>query len=157
MFGSILGRKKEEISSEDKAHEILVNKIDKMNLTDMRAYVKNSITGFEPCEDGLSIVLRKLMDKDEKTSKRYIESGDMDSKIKKAFDLILVIATHSKITVTIVEQIQEFIELYKDIIVKFDTENKQIYASKLKDALVKSIDNVAQKAKLDHKMKVLGE
>lgn len=157
MFGNILGKKKGEISSEDKAHAEMVKKISKMNLTDMRAYIKNKMLGFEVDEDGLVEVLRRLTTRHSETLKRYIEIDDMDSKIKKGFDLVISIASHAKITVVAVELIQEFITLYDDVIKKFDKENKQIYESKLKDALQMAINNISEMADLKRKMNVLGE
>ena len=157
MFGNILGKKKSEVSSEDKNHAELVQKISKMKLTDMRAYINNKILNFEVDEDGLVGVLRKLTTRNSETSKRYIEIDDMDTKIKKAFDLVISIASHAKITVVAVELIQEFITLYNDIIVKFDRDNKQIYESKLKDSLDRAIGNIGEMADLKRKMNVLGE
>ncbi len=157
MFGKILGRKKEEVSSSDKAHSEIVSKVDKMNLSDMRAYLKDSVNGFESCEDGLTTVMNKLITKDAKTSKRYIETDAMDSKIKKGFEVVLTVASHKKMTVATVEQIQEFIKLYQDIIVKYDTDNKQIYGSRLNDALSKSVDNINKMAEINRKNAVLGK
>jgi len=157
MFENLLGRKKKDISIDDQNHSVLLSKIDKMNLTEMRSYVKNNILGMESSSDGLSIVLRKIIDKNKTTSKRYIENGDMDSKIKKAFELVLAIAGHKKITVVIIEQIQEFIDVYADIILKFDTDNKEIYASRLKKAIKQGITTVNSMTVINTKMKILQE
>jgi len=157
MFGNILGRKKDDTSHEDKADQEVEAKISKMNLTDMRAYLKNGIKGFEPCEDGLISIMNKLLTKNEDTLKRYIEIDDMDSKKKKGFELVITISEHKKITVRTIEQIQEFIEFYKDIIEKFDTDNKQIYASKLKDAIQKGVMTVEMMTEVNRKAKVLAE
>ena len=142
MFGNILGRNKDEISEEDKANAEIVQRISTMNLTDMRAYVRNNMKGFESCEDGLVAVMNRLITRDENTSKRYIEIDDMDSKVKKGFELVLSVAAHKKVTVTTVEQIQEFITLYEDVILKFDTAYKQIYSSRLRDSLANSLQTV---------------
>jgi len=155
MFGNILGRKKEEISEEDKANAAVVERIAKMNLTDMKTYVKNRMNGFESCEDGLVAVMSRLLTKNEDTLKRYIEIDDMDSKVKKGFELVLSVSEHKKVTVTSVEQIQEFITLYDDIILKFDKENKQIYSSRLNDALDKSLKTIETKAEINRKAEVL--
>lgn len=157
MFGNILGRKKDEGSKKSSEHSEIVNRVSKMNLTDMRAYLKDNMSDFKSCEDGVSSVMNRLLTKNAKTSKRYIESGDMDSKIKKGFEIVLTVASHKKITVATVEQIQEFIELYKDLIVKYDTDNKQIYASRLKDALALGVKNVSNMAEINRKRAVLGE
>lgn len=156
MFGKILGRSKKSKGDADKEYTEVVQRVSKMNLTDMRAYLKNSMSGFESSEDGLSEIMKRLLSKDEK-SKRYVEVGDQDSKIKKVFDIVLLIAGHKKITVSVVEQIQEFLELYEDIITQYDHDNKQIYASKLKDGLALAINNINEISEFNKKMKVLGE
>jgi len=152
MFGKILGRTKNDATT--KEYSDLVIKIAQMNLTDMRAYVKNSISGLEPSEDGLIAIMERLL-KQDANNKRYIESDDNDSKLKKAFDLVIAIAEHKKITVKVVEQIQSFIEVYAELIKKYDTDNKQIYASKLKNSLSKAINNITEISKLNKKMKIL--
>ncbi|MCD6433482.1 MAG: hypothetical protein J7L21_05510 [Sulfurimonas sp.] len=156
MFGNILVKKKSEVPNEDKIHAELVEKISKMKLTDMRAYINSKVLNFEVCEDGLVEVMRRLITKNSETSKRYIEVDDMDSKIKKGFDLVISVALHNKITVVAVEQIQEFIELYSDIITKYDRDHKQIYETRLKDSLSKAISNVSEMTELKRKMSVLG-
>jgi len=157
MFGNILGRKKEDISKEDKANSEIESKILKMNLTDMRAYVKNNMGDFESCEDGLISVMARLNTLNEETSKRYIELDDMDSKKKKGFDLVIVIAGHKKMTVTALEMIQKFIELYEDIIDKYDHDNKQIYKSKLNTALENAMKTIVAMNEVNEKAKVLGQ
>jgi hypothetical protein len=156
MFESLLCRKKQDISVNDKQHSILLNKIDKMNLTEMRSYIKNNISGLESSSDGLILVMNKLITKNAKTSKRYIEPDDMDSKLKKAFELVLAIAMHKRISVHTVELLQQFLEIYMDMILKYDKENKEIYLSRLKKAIKQSIVNIHNITELDRKMKVLG-
>ena len=85
----------------------------------------------------------------------YSEGGA--SKKKKSFDLVIVISEHKKITITTIEQIQEFIELYKDIIEKYDNDNKQIYASRLKDSIEKGLKTIELMAEVNKKEKVLSE
>lgn len=155
MFSNLLGKNKEE-ASEDKEHLALVEKISKMNLTDMRVYVNNKLTSYEVSEDGLNEVMRKLISKDS-NKKRFIQSDAMDSKIKKAFDLVILIAVSKKVNLVTLELIQEFIALYEDIIIKFDTDNKQIYGDKLKNALANCLATVEILTQMNRKMGVLGE
>ena len=155
MFSNLLGKNKEEAGS-DKEHLALVEKISKMNLTDMRVYVNNKLTSFEVSEDGLSEVMSKLISKDS-NEKRFIESDTMDSKIKKAFDLVILISTNKNVNQVTLELIQEFIILYKDIITKYDTDNKQIYNDKLKNALANCLATVQTLTGMNRKMGVLGE
>ncbi|KIM02678.1 MAG: hypothetical protein KU29_13940, partial [Sulfurovum sp. FS06-10] len=86
-----------------------------------------------------------------------LKIDDMDSKIKKALELVLSIAKHKKITIFTVELIQEFISTYDDIILKYDTENKQIYASKLRNSLDVAIHNLNEMAELKRRMNIVGE
>lgn len=153
MLGKILGRKKKE-SNGDKSHEELVQKIAKMNLTDMRNYVNAKQKDLEIDEDGLCEVMRRLLSKDS-DSKRFIESDAMDSKIKKAFELVLVVAASKKITVVAIELIQEFIEQYLDIIKKYDSDNKEIYESRLKDAVSNATNIIVEITEIKKKMGVL--
>jgi NCAIR mutase (PurE)-related protein len=156
MFSKILGRSKSDENNIDRDYAQIVQRISKMNLTDMRAYLKNTMSGFESSEDGLSEIMKHFLTRNDK-NKRYVEIGDNDAKIKKVFDIVLLIATHKRITVSVVEQIQKFIEEYSDIIKKYDTDNKQIYASKLKDGLELAIDTINKMAEYNKKAKVLGE
>ena len=130
MFGNILGRKKEDITEEDAEHVALVEKISKMNLTEMRSYINGKIEDFKVSEDGLIELMNRLIIQDKKTKEYYIKSDDMDSKKKKAFDLVLLIAKNKKISLVAIEQIQKFVLLYKNIITLYDKENKDIYASR---------------------------
>jgi len=155
MFGNILGKKESDSSSSGESK--LASRVANMNLTDMRAYLKNNMTDLDSCEDGLIEIMKKLTTVNEKTKKRYIESDAMDSKIKKGFEVVLIVSKHRKITVTAVELIQKFIKIYEDIILKYDHENKQIYASRLNDALSISADNINKLSELQRRNKVLGE
>jgi len=157
MFGNILGRKKEDISEEDSDHAALVEKISKMNLTEMRSYIKNNIKDFEVNEDGLTEVMHRLTTEDKNTKQYYIKSDDMDSKKKKAFDLVLAIAQNKKINLVTIELIQKFTEIYKEIIDAYDKEYKEIYASRFSDAIKLALANINEKTELKNKLHILGE
>lgn len=157
MFGNLLGRNKKETSKEDKVNAEVVHRISQMNLTDMRAYVRNNMKGIESCSDGLIAVMDRLITKNEDTMKRYIEIDDMDTKIKKGFELVLSVASHKKVTVTTVEQIQAFIVLYEDLILKFDKEYKQIYETRLNNGLEQALKTVDIMADVNRKEDVLSK
>ena len=156
MFGNILGKSEAESSISAK-HEEIIQRVSKMNLTEMRAYVNNRVKDFEICEDGLIEVMHRLVLEDSHTSKRYIQSDDMDSKIKKAFDLVLNICSNKKITANVIELIQKFVEVYAEIIAKYDNDYKEIYSSRFKDCIEKSISFVDKMDSFERKMGVLGE
>jgi hypothetical protein len=157
MFSKILGKKAKGNTPEDAEHAAIVAKISKMNLTDMRSYVKNKMKEFPLTEDGLIEIMLKMTTKDPKSQEYYIKSDDMDSKKKKAFDLVLTIAESKKITIKVVELMQDFSEIYSDIINSYDQENKDIYASRLLDAVHLALANINKKAELKNKMNILGE
>ena len=154
MFGKLLG-KSEENSDSDSEYEEVFQKISKMNLTEMRSYVNNNIKDFEVSKEGLLAVMNRLVKEDEDTPNRYIKDDDMDSKIKKAFELVLIVASSKKICIATIEIIQEFTEVYAEIIAKYDTEYKQIYSSRFKDAIENAVNLVGELTKIEKKMGVL--
>ena len=135
MFSKILKKKEESASDE------LVQRVSKMNLTDMRIYVNNRLQDFEITEDGLVEVLKRLTTKDEDTLEGYLKEDDMDVKIKKGFDLVITICTNIKITIEAVDLVQQFITMYASLIEKYDTEHKEIYQSRLVASFNKAISN----------------
>jgi len=52
---------------------------------------------------------------------------------------------------------QKFTELYEDDIKKFDQDYKEIYESKLNDAIEHALSNLNELAELQRKMNLLGE
>jgi len=157
MFGNILGRKKEDINKEDIAYTQMLTKISKMNLTEMRSYVKNNIKDFKVSEDGLVEVMSRLIVEDTNTKQYYIKDDDMDSKKKKAFDLVLAIAENKKINLVTIELIQKFIEIYKDMIHAYDKEHKDIYISRFMESIKYALMSIEGKAAFENKMELLGE
>jgi len=155
MFTKMFGKKEE--GKEKHIDSQLREKMSKMNLSEMRSYVKNSIKDFEVSSEGINEVMKKLTSLDEKTQTYYIKNDDMDVKKKKAFDLVIAILTSKQIDMQTIELAQSFLENYKELIEDFDTRNKQIYASKLRDALDAAIDTINQYANLQQKMNVLGK
>ncbi|SFV66589.1 hypothetical protein MNB_SM-6-1044 [hydrothermal vent metagenome] len=149
--------KKEDTTKESAQYAALVEKISKMNLTEMRSYIKNKIKDFQVSEDGLNEVMRRLTQEDIKSKKYYLRADDMDVKKKKAFDLVLAVAQSKMITLHTIELIQKFIEVYKDIITVYDKEHKEIYASRFVDAVNIALAGIKQKVDLKKKMDILGE
>lgn len=135
MFSKLL--KKEDSSASSK----LAQRVENMNLTDMRVYVKNKLPDFEITEAGLVEVMKKLTAKDEETQEGYLKHDDMDVKLKKGFDLVMTICSSNKITVEAVDLIQTFITMNESLIKKYDTENKEIYQSRLVESFNKAINN----------------
>ena len=138
MFKKILGRKSTG-SEDNKNHSDLVQKIAKMDLTEKKSYINNRISSMPATRDGVAEVLNSLIKLDKKTNQRYLKMDDHDGKIKKGFDLVIAISTHSLITFPVIKSLQEFEEVYKELIEKFDTDNKQTYKSKIKKAIQNAV------------------
>ena len=157
MFSKLLGKKQETTSKEDQEKAQLLKKISTMNLTEMRSYVNNKIEALPLCEDGLNGVILKLITPDPTTKLLYIKENDMDSKKKKAFDLVILISKNKKITFKTVDAIGVFIELYAPIIKAYDTQYKEIYASRFNDAITVALNNINKMSDFKAKMNLLGE
>ena len=154
MFENMLGKKSSDKKVNKKQHEI-AQKVSTMNLVEMRTYVNDRITNFRICDIGLIEVMKRLNSIDANTKKRFIEIDAMDSKVKKALDLVILICHSKKMTVATTELVTEFIKQYSDIIDKYDKNNKQIYAQKLKNALNLAILTLGEMAKMRRKSGVL--
>ena len=157
MFSKILGKKKETTSQEDQEKAELLEKISTMNLTEMKSYVNNRIEKFPIDEDGLLYIMKRLVTPDAKTQALYVQESDMDSKKKKAFELVLFVSKSKKITFETVDEIQNFIQVYDSIIKVYDREYKEIYASRFNDAITLSLANINMISELKAKMDILGE
>ncbi len=151
MFGNFLGKDKK---SEKNTSEI-ATRVSKMNLSEMRSYVNNKVTNLAISEDGILEVVKKLTNIDEKNSKHYLQADDMDSKKKKGFDLFILISKNIHMSVEIVELLQEFTVVYEELISVYDTEHKDIYASRFTDAISHAIDNVNNYSALNRITNVL--
>lgn len=155
MFSKMFD-KKDKSSKDTQENSELIARISKMNLTEMRSYVRDKIPDFKVSKEGLKEVMKRLVKEDPNTSKRYIQPDDMDTKIKKAFDLVLTISTSKKMSIEVIELIQEFILVYKEIIVKYDKDNKDIYGSRLTECINNCIAIVSQMSDYNLRTKILG-
>ena len=156
MFGKILGKKKDATSEDEKEHTQLVEKISTMNLTEMRTYVNDKLATLPLCEDGLSAIVNKLSTPDS-AGNMYLKEDDMDTKKRKAFELILLVSKSQKITFKTVDLIQKFIEKNIKLINNYDKEHKEIYLSRLNNAIELALKNINEITILKAKMDILGE
>jgi len=157
MFGNLLRKKETQHDKMDASLQELVTKIDKMNLTEMRSLVNNKIKDLEVSTDALNLILEKLIKKEKESDKHYINSDDMDSKKKKAFDLVLTVMSNKKINIQSVELTQKFLEVYQELINEYDREHKEIYLSRLKDAIANAVVMIGIVSDMTNKMNVLSE
>ncbi|WP_373071875.1 hypothetical protein [Sulfurimonas sp.] len=152
IFSKILGNKN---TNKDSKNEKLLEKIEKMDLNDMRLYVNGKFSEFEVSEYGLSEILKKITLKNENTGQCYLKEDDMDSKMKKVFELVILILSNKKISIYGLEISQKFLETYEKIIKKYDKENKQIYENKIKESISKAADKINFKSDVADRMRTL--
>lgn len=146
---------KSTIDSLESHNKHILERIAKMNLVDMRSYVKGSIKDLELNDFGLIEIMRRLTTKDHENSQYYLHSDDMDSKKKKAFELFLLVAKSKKVTIETVALLQEFVKLYEEIICDYDHEYKDIYKSRFDDAIAFALVTIESRAALKNKMNLL--
>ncbi|WP_304545208.1 hypothetical protein [Sulfurimonas microaerophilic] len=155
MFGKILGNKSDNKEEQTEVDSNIVERVSKMNLSDMRLYVNNKITGFEISVEGLHEVLKRLIEPINDKGEYYLKQDDMDSKKKKAFELILLISKSKKISLESLELIEKFIEVYKEIIDEYDGKYKEIYHSRFRKAIEVAIINIQTISQVNKKLDVL--
>jgi len=156
MFKKILGRSDTNSNdSGDKNYSELVQKIAKMDLTEKKAYINNRISSMPATRDGVAEVLNSLIKLDKNTNTRYLKMDDQDGKKKKGFDLAIAISTHSLITFPVIKMLQEFEIVYKEMIEKFDIDNKQTYQGKLSKAIENAIVTIGMIADINNSSDLL--
>lgn len=154
MFGKLLGKRSKDTTESEVAPE-LIEKIAKMNLTEMRTYVRNGLKDFEVCIDGLHLVMKRLIDPINDAGEFYIKQDDMDSKKKKAFDLLLLISQSKRISLKTLDLVTEFTKLYDNIIQDYDYRNKDIYTSRFKKAIEIAMINIQTISEVNKRIDVL--
>lgn len=157
MFGNLLKRKETVQEKMDGPLQDIILKIDKMNLTEMHSYINNRIKDLEVSTDGLNLVLERLIRVDTTSKKSYIKSDDMDSKKKKAFDLVLTVMKKKIINIQTIELMQNFLIVYEELIAAYDKEHKDIYASRFNDAISSSVAMIELISGMENKLNILSE
>ena len=153
MISKIFGNRSKKDSQDNESLQ-LKQKIDSMNLSDMVLYVKGKMGELELTEEGIVFVLERLVS--QINDKRcFLDREDDDSKLKKAFDLVVLLSKNRKITLKAMELIAGFSKQYEDIIRVYDQKNKEIYAQRLQKAIDNAMVVIEAKVALKNKMNIL--
>jgi hypothetical protein len=142
--------------SQEKKSELeeLREKIFSMKLSDLILYIKGKMEGTPLTEEGVIFVLERLSAKI--NDKRYfLDNDDDDSKLKKAFDLVITISKSRQVSVKAMEQIAEFYKTYEKLIYEYDRRHKDIYSERIKKAVETAMMMIEGKAALKNKMQIL--
>ena len=151
MFGKFLNSLK---GSQNTNNDKLRDKISKMDLVEMRIYVNNKLDDFEVDEFGLHELVKKLINANGQSSKYFLQENDLDSKKKKAFELLLLILQHKKTSIAVLESVQEFLDIYDELIKKYDKDNKDIYENKIKKLMSLAVDRINMEANIINVMEM---
>lgn len=149
MLKKLLGKK------DVKTESALSKKIATMDLTSMKLYVKGSIKDLVVDAEGLNLILKRLSYPLNEKGVLYLRKEDMDTKKKKAFDLVLLILSSKKINVQTLELAQKFCDVYAEIIKEYDKKYKEIYEQRFKDALKVAMANIDTLVSIQKKMDLL--
>jgi hypothetical protein len=149
MISKIFGTK-----SKEKEQNPLREKILNMNLSDLNLYVKEKLNSLELNEDGLLYVLERLTD-DINEKRAFLSSEDDDTKLKKAFELILYISKNKYITLKAIEYIAKFYNKYENLIKDYDKKHKEIYQDRIKKSIDTAQATIDAKVSLQNKMNML--
>jgi len=152
MISKIFG-KKDAKSVDSKKTKELKERIEKMNLSELTLYVKGKFDGFEVTEEGLIEVLKRLISK--VNNRYFLDASDDDSKLKKAFELVLLCAKSNKVTLKAMELIAEFANYYAKLIREYDRKYKEIYEERLKKAIEQASEIIEAKVALQNKMNMI--
>ena len=139
MFSKLLNN---ILGSQGKKNKKLEYKIANMDLPNMRLYVNGKLDAFKVDAFGLNEIVKKLTHENKETSKHFMQDDDMDSKKKKVLDLIVLILANKKTSITVIESIHLFLDVYEELIKKYDTDNKQIYEKRIKDLINLAIKRI---------------
>ncbi|MBA1437635.1 MAG: hypothetical protein FAF05_01385 [Epsilonproteobacteria bacterium] len=147
MLRKLLG-KKDKADKEESIDPELSQKIFKMDLGSMRLYMKSE----EAQIDGLYLIMQKLTQPINDKGEYYLKADDMDTKKKKAFELVLLIAKSKKISAKTLEGIEKFIQIHKEIIKEYDYEHKEIYTDRLHKSLQTAVVNLETLSKIHQRL-----
>ena len=134
--------------------EELKRRIERMNLNELTLYIKGRLESFDVTEDGIVMVLKRLVSKVNE-NRYFLDEDDDDSKLKKTFDLVLLCAGNSKVTFKAMEYIAEFAELYIKLIKEYDKKYIEIYQERFKKAIELSQEIIEAKIILENKMNMI--
>lgn len=159
MFGKMFDKIKNKNSGETEEDTVFTALIASWNLTEIKTYLQNKNPDFPLSSRGIDTVLNRFTSQEKPSDKypngkRMVELDDNDVRIKKAFDIILLLSKSSHLSMESVEKMERFRELHCDVIEKFDKQNAQTYEHKLKEAIANAIILVEAKKGIENSLNV---
>jgi hypothetical protein len=127
------------------------------NLTQMHDYVMCkdeahicNYVGFNAILDKFNN--HKTKDKNYPNGRREFESSDRPERLKKAFDLVIIISRHPRSKIKTMKGIEVFVKSYMDIIVKYDKDHGAEYKKKILRSFRQGLLNIEKKMQSKKRM-----
>lgn len=141
----------------DKLFKQMQALVSSWNLTQMHDYVMCKNEAYVCNYVGFNAILdkfnnHKTKDKDYPDGRREFESSDRPERLKKAFDLVMIISRHPRSKIKTMKGIQTFLKCYMDVIVKYDKDNGTEYKKKILRSFRQGLLNIERKMQSKKRM-----
>ena len=159
MFGNMFDKIKKKDLGKEGEDSVFTALVASWNLTDIKTYLQNKNPDFPMNAMGVETILNRFTtrakpDKKYVEGKRMVDIDDNDIRVKKAFDIILLLSKNTLLQMQSVEKMERFRILHEDVIEKFDKQNAQTYSHKLKEAIANAIILVEAKKGIENSLNV---
>lgn len=141
----------------DKIFKQMQELVSSWNLTQMHDYVMCKDTAYICNYVGFNAILdkfnnHKIKDKDYPNGRREFESSDRPERLKKAFDLVIIISRHPRSKIKTMKGIEAFLKCYMELIIKYDKDNGTEYKKTILRAFRQGLLNIERKLQSKKKM-----
>ncbi len=131
------------------------------NLTQMHEYVMCKNEKYICVHAGFNAILEKFNhhkteDKEHPKGRREFESSDRPERLKKAFDLVIIISRHPRSNIKTMKAIQTFLKTYMDVITAYDKANSTEYKKKLLQSFRLGLLNIERRIQRKKRMQSSG-
>jgi len=159
MFGKMFDKIKKSKETTEDSQSIYKDLVASWNITEMRAYLQNKNADFPMNVEGIDAIVERFAFQEKPSDKfpkgkRLLELNDNDVRVKKAFDVVVLLSSNLLLSLEGVEKLEKFRMLHEDVIEQFDKRNAQTYNHKLKDAIAQAIVMVEAKKGLEKRLDV---
>ena len=122
------------------------------NLTDMYQYAMCKNEQYVCNFVGFNAILEKFNthtteDKNFPKGRREFESSDRPERVKKGFDIVIILCKHPRSNIKTMKAIQVFIKRYMDVIREYDEKNSERYREKILKSFRQGLINIERNIK----------
>ena len=154
----IFSKKEGQQSEREKAMDEFSKVSDNWNLENIQTYLRGQIDKHPVNDIGLASIVNRFNEKRTHDTKapnekrREFESYDRPERTKKGLTLMLSIIARKELEPESFPLIENFLKIYNDVIVAFDTANQQTFEHKLKETYMNANVAALAKSKMKHEL-----